>query len=86
MVIKAVFFDLDDTLFDYESCNQKATERIFEDIHNLTGTPTELMPIIFEIAQKEVKTQLRKALCIEIVMIVIMIIQDIDIKKLKMLK
>jgi len=58
MVIKAVFFDLDDTLFDYESCNQKATERIFEDIHNLTGTPTELMPIIFEIAQKEVKTQL----------------------------
>ena len=58
MKIKAIFFDLDDTLFDYESCHQKATKRIFEDIHKLTGTPIELMPIIFEIAQKEVKTQL----------------------------
>ena len=58
MKIKAIFFDLDDTLFDYERCHQAATKRIFEDIHKITGTPTELIPIIFEIAQKEVKTQL----------------------------
>jgi beta-phosphoglucomutase-like phosphatase (HAD superfamily) len=58
MKIKAVFFDLDDTLFDYESCHQAATKRIFEDIHKKTGTPMELIPIVFEIAQKEVKTQL----------------------------
>ena len=58
MKFKAVFFDLDDTLFDYETCHQAATKRIFEDIHKITGTPTELIPIVFEIAQKEVKTQL----------------------------
>ena len=58
MEIKAVFFDLDDTLFDYESCHQKATKRIIEDIHKITGTPIDLIPIIFEIAQKEIKIQL----------------------------
>jgi beta-phosphoglucomutase-like phosphatase (HAD superfamily) len=58
MEFKAVFFDLDDTLFDYETCHQAATKRIFKDIHKITGTPTELIPIVFEIAQKEVKTQL----------------------------
>lgn len=56
--IKAVLFDLDDTLFDYETCHQKATKAIFEDIHNITWTPLELVPLVFEIAQKEVKTQL----------------------------
>lgn len=58
MAIKAIFFDLDDTLFDYETCHQAATKRIFGDINKLTGTPIELLPIIFEISQKEVKTQL----------------------------
>lgn len=58
MTIKAVLFDLDDTLFDYESCNQEATKEIFKEIHKLTKTPLELIPILFEIAQKEVKMQL----------------------------
>lgn len=58
MTIKAVLFDLDDTLFDYESCHQEATKEIFKEIHKLTKTPLELIPILFEIAQKEVKMQL----------------------------
>ena len=58
MTIKAVLFDLDDTLFDYESCHQEATKEIFKEIYKLTKTPLELIPILFEIAQKEVKMQL----------------------------
>lgn len=58
MTIKAVLFDLDDTLFDYESCHQEATKEVFKEIHKLTKTPLELIPILFEIAQKEVKMQL----------------------------
>ena len=58
MAIKAVLFDLDDTLFDYEFCHQAATKKIFQEIHKATNTPLELVPLLFEIAQKEVKTQL----------------------------
>lgn len=56
--IKAVLFDLDDTLFDYETCHQAASKRIFEEIAKLTTTPFELVPLLFELAQKEVKMQL----------------------------
>lgn len=56
--IKAVFFDLDDTLFDYEVCHQAASAQIFREIAILTKTPQELVPLLFELAQKEVKTQL----------------------------
>ena len=37
MAIKAVLFDLDDTLFDYESCNQEATKEIFKEIFAQAG-------------------------------------------------
>lgn len=58
MTIKAVLFDLDDTLFDYERCHQAASKEIFHEIHKRTKTPLELVPLLFEIAQKEVKMQL----------------------------
>lgn len=56
--IKAVLFDLDDTLFDYEKCHQTANQRIYAEIAKLTKTPLEMVPLLFDIAQKEVKTQL----------------------------
>lgn len=58
MSIKAILFDLDDTLFDYEKCHQAASKHIFYEIHQKTKTPLELVPLLFEIAQKEVKMQL----------------------------
>ncbi len=37
---------------------KKRQKRFFKEIHKLTKTPLELIPILFEIAQKEVKMQL----------------------------
>ena len=58
MMIKAVFFDLDDTLYDYEYSHQKALSALFLRISKLTGMSTDLIAILFSIAQKEVKMQL----------------------------
>ncbi len=57
-MIKAVFFDLDDTLFDYEYAHQKALAKVFARIHKLTNMDTELIKLMFELAQKDVKMQL----------------------------
>ena len=57
-MIKAVFFDLDDTLFDYEYAHQKALATLFQRIQKLTKMPLDLISIAFSIAQKEVKMQL----------------------------
>ena len=57
-MIKAVFFDLDDTLFDYEYAHQKALSALFSRISKLTGMSIDLIGILFSIAQKEVKMQL----------------------------
>ena len=57
-MIKAVFFDLDDTLFDYEYAHQKALAKGFSRINRLTKMKIELIALMFELAQKEVKMQL----------------------------
>lgn len=57
-MIKAVFFDIDDTLFDYEYAHQNALSALFSRINKLTGMSTDLIAILFSIAQKEVKMQL----------------------------
>lgn len=57
-MIKAVFFDLDDTLFDYEYAHQKALAKVFTRINRLTKMKIELIALMFELAQKEVKMQL----------------------------
>ena len=57
-MIKAVFFDLDDTLFDYEYAHQKALSALFQRIQKHTKMPLDLISIVFSIAQKEVKMQL----------------------------
>ena len=54
-MIKAVFFDLDDTLFDYEYAHQKALAKVFTRINRLTKMKIELIALMFELAQKEVK-------------------------------
>lgn len=56
--IKAVFFDLDDTLFDYEYAHQKALTALFERIKKYTKMLIELVSLAFTIAQKDVKMQL----------------------------
>lgn len=58
LMIKAVFFDLDDTLYDYEYAHQKALTALFFRIHKITSMSTDLIAILFSIAQKEVKMQL----------------------------
>lgn len=57
-MVKAVFFDLDDTLFDYESAHQKALAALFSLIQKRTGMSLELISLAFSIAQKDVKMQL----------------------------
>ena len=57
-MIKAVFFDLDDTLFDYEYAHQKALSALFLRIQKHTKMQLDLISIVFSIAQKEVKMQL----------------------------
>ena len=57
-MIKAVFFDFDDTLFDYEYAHQKALSALFLRIQKYTKMPIDLISIVFSIAQKEVKMQL----------------------------
>lgn len=56
--IKAVFFDLDDTLYDYEYAHQKALYTLFKRIERCTKMPLELISLAFSIAQKDVKMQL----------------------------
>ena len=40
-MIKAVFFDLDDTLYDYEYAHQKALSVLFSHIHKRTKMPLD---------------------------------------------
>lgn len=57
-MIKAVFFDLDDTLFDYEHAHHKALAKVFWRIHTITKMNIDLIALMFELAQKDVKMQL----------------------------
>jgi FMN phosphatase YigB (HAD superfamily) len=56
--IKAVLFDLDDTLFDYQTVHDKTLIKLFDRISKITNTPVEMVKLAFELAQKEVKKQL----------------------------
>jgi putative hydrolase of the HAD superfamily len=57
-MIKAFLFDLDDTLYDYEAAHQTALNKVFHKIQKTTSTSIEMLQIIFEISQKEIKRQL----------------------------
>ena len=57
-MIKAVFFDLDDTLFDYEHAHQKALSVLFSHISKSTNMSIDLIALVFSIAQKDIKMQL----------------------------
>ncbi len=56
--IKAVLFDLDDTLFDYQTVHDKTLVKLFDRISEIINMPIEMVKIAFELAQKEVKKQL----------------------------
>jgi FMN phosphatase YigB (HAD superfamily) len=58
MTIKAALFDLDDTLFDYEYAHQIAMKKMFFQLQKIVGMKLELLEIVFEMAQQEVKRQL----------------------------
>jgi len=51
-------FDLDDTLFDYQTVHDKTLIKLFDRISKITNTPVEMVKLAFELAQKEVKKQL----------------------------
>ncbi|MDR0607862.1 MAG: HAD hydrolase-like protein [Candidatus Peribacteria bacterium] len=57
-MIKAVLFDLDDTLYDYEAAHSIALHKVFSKIQKTTHTSIEMLQIVFEISQKEIKRQL----------------------------
>lgn len=58
LMIKAVLFDLDDTLYDYEAAHQVALKKVFTKLVTTTGKSVEMLQIVFEISQKEIKRQL----------------------------
>ena len=57
-MIKAVLFDLDDTLYDYEYAHQISLKKVFSKLKKTTNMSIEMLKIIFEISQSEVKRQL----------------------------
>jgi putative hydrolase of the HAD superfamily len=57
-MIKAFLFDLDDTLYDYEATHQIALRKVFNKIQKTTHISIEMLQIVFEISQKEIKRQL----------------------------
>ena len=58
MEIKAILFDLDDTLFDYEYAHQRALKKVFSELQKIVWMKKELLEIVFEMAQQDVKRQL----------------------------
>jgi len=54
-MIKAILFDLDDTLYDYEAAHQVALKKVFTKIAKATGKSVEMLRIVYEISQKEIK-------------------------------
>ncbi|MDY3909030.1 MAG: HAD-IA family hydrolase [Eubacterium sp.] len=55
MMKKAVIFDLDDTLYDYDSINKKALDIVFENTGKEFSCTVQKVADAFEIARKEVK-------------------------------
>ncbi len=56
--IKAVLFDLDDTLYDYELAHQESLKAVFLSISKITWTPIDMVWLLYEIAEKNLKRQL----------------------------
>lgn len=54
-MIKAVIFDLDDTLYDYESINKIAIDELCKYTCNLLGISKELFKIAFDYGRNETK-------------------------------
>lgn len=57
-MIKAVFFDLDGTLYDYESCNKKSETILFQEASVILDKSTEEIEKCYEYARLDVKKRL----------------------------
>lgn len=54
-MIKAIIFDLDGTLYDYENCNKKALEVLYQRASNLLKIPPEIFKEAYNIGRKRTK-------------------------------
>lgn len=54
-MIKAIIFDLDDTLYDYDSCNAIAEKKLFQEISSDFGIPEEKIPELYKSVKNHVK-------------------------------
>lgn len=57
-MIKAVLFDIDDTLYQYEHVHAYALKKVFQRINRVTKTPIPLLEIAFDISKKQIAKQL----------------------------
>lgn len=57
-MIKAVIFDLDGTLYDYEECNRRAERVLLEQVGILGGVTVDVAKRLFVKAKESVKNQL----------------------------
>lgn len=57
-MIKAVVFDLDNTLYDYDACNKKAEEQLFDEISETFGIRVSDAMGLLKQAKQNIKNQL----------------------------
>lgn len=57
-MIKAIIFDLDNTLYDYDSCNAIAEKKLFKEISSEFKIPEEKIPELYRCAKNHVKVTL----------------------------
>ena len=55
MKIKAVLFDLDDTLYDYKACHEKAMKEVYRTFSKKTGVTQEEFDEILDSSKTEIK-------------------------------
>jgi len=59
MVVKAVLIDLDNTLYDYEKCNQSALDFVIDKLSAIFNKPKETVKEIFNQSRETVKQGLK---------------------------
>jgi len=59
MTIKAILIDLDNTLYEYEKCNNAGFDTIFSSLSSILNKPKETIKEIFHESRRKVKLQLK---------------------------
>lgn len=59
MVIKAVLLDLDNTLYEYEKCNNAGLDAVINKLSSIFNKPNEVVKKVFNESREQVKEQLK---------------------------